>query len=99
MTQTEFKLKVSNDILDVTGRDFKVIQYKVGEVLTVDEATFNSLVKGEIITRYTTEGLIRFDKYNFENEVEAETVTVTITRSTRKLKQNSTTKALNNIVK
>jgi hypothetical protein len=99
MTQTEFKLKVSNDILDVTGRDFKVIQHKVGEVLTVDEATFNSLVKGEIITRYTTEGLIRFDKYNFENEVEAETVTVTITRSTRKLKQNSTTKALNDIVK
>jgi hypothetical protein len=93
MKQTEFKLKVNNDITQNIG-DHKFIHYAIGEVLTVDESTFDRLVKGEIITRYTQEGLFRFDKYNFENDVETETVTVIIDRGTRKLKQNTTTNAL-----
>ena len=86
MTHSEFRLTVSKNILENTGRDFLTIQHKVGDIVILEEATFNDLVKGNTITRYTSEGLVKFDKYNFENEVEV--IQVTINKSSRKLGQH-----------
>ena len=53
--------------------------------MMVDEGTFNLIQSGNTVERMTQEGLIRFDKYNFENEVAVTSVTVEY--STRKLGQ------------
>jgi hypothetical protein len=87
MTHKEFKLIVKDEILENAGYSRTAVHYKVGDVLTVDEDTFNILQSGKFVERYTREGIIRFDKYNFENEVSY--TEVTITYGTRKLGQRN----------
>ena len=69
MIHTEYKLTVKKDIKESSGREVFPVKYKVGDILVVDEPTFLNLQSGETIERFTLEGFIRFDKYNFENEV------------------------------
>ena len=88
MTHKEFKLVVKNEILEDAGYERKAVHYRVGDVVTVDEVTFDTLQSGAFIQRYTQEGTFGFDKYDFENEVAVTTITVEY--STRKLGQRKT---------
>jgi translation initiation factor IF-1 len=85
MTHKEFKLTVKNEILEDAGYERKAVHYQIGDVVTVDEVTFDTLQAGSIIQRYTQEGWFTFDKYDFENEVAVTTITVDY--SIRKLGQ------------
>jgi hypothetical protein len=85
MVHKEFNLIVKVEILENAGYSITAVHYKVGDVLTVDEDTFNILQSGKFVERYTREGIIRFDKYNFENEVSYTELTVQY--GTRKLGQ------------
>jgi len=85
MTHREFKLTVKNEILEDAGYSRKAVHYKVGDVMTVDEDMFDMIQSGNTIERTTREGFIRFDKYDFLNEV-AVTV-ITVEYSIRKLGQ------------
>jgi translation initiation factor IF-1 len=76
MTHKEFKLTVKHEILEDAGYERKAIHYRVGDVVIVDEITFDKLQSGSIIQRYTQEGTFVFNKYDFENEVAVTTVTV-----------------------
>ena len=76
MTHKEFKLKVVKDILEINSRQLNVVQYKIGDTITVDEETFQQLKEGKIVSRFTSEGRIDFSKSNFENEVETTIITV-----------------------
>jgi len=87
MTHKEFKLIVKNEILENAGYSRTAVHYKVGDIVTVYEDTFNMLQSGNTIERYTQEGIIRFDKYNFENEVSYTEVNVTY--GTKKLGQRN----------
>ena len=88
MTHKKFKLTVKNEILENAGYERTVIQYRVRDTMMVDEDTFNLIQSRNTVERMTQEGLIRFDKYNFENEVAVTSVTVEY--STRKLGQRKT---------
>jgi translation initiation factor IF-1 len=85
MTHKEFKLTVKNEILEDAGYERKAVHYQIGDVVTVDEVTFDTLQAGSIIQRYTQEGWFTFDKYDFENEVAVTTIAVDY--SIRKLGQ------------
>jgi hypothetical protein len=85
MTHTEFKLIVKKPILESAGYSTKAVHYKVGDTITLDETTFRNLQSGTTIERFTREGTIQFDKYNFENEVNY--TQVTIEYGTKKLGQ------------
>ena len=78
-------MTVKNEILENAGYERKAVHYRVGDIVTLDEATFNRLQSGSFVQQYTQEGVIVFDKYDFENEVAVTTVTVEY--STRKLGQ------------
>ena len=88
MTHKEFKLTVKSEILENAGYERTAVHYQVGDTMMVDEGTFNLIQSGNTVERMTQEGLIRFDKYNFENEVAVTSVTVEY--STRKLGQRKT---------
>jgi hypothetical protein len=85
MTHKEFKLIVKKAITDNSGRDIYPVVYNVGDTFTVDEQTYIDLLENMTIQKYTNEGLIIFDKYNFENEVSYTEITVEY--GTRKLGQ------------
>ncbi len=85
MTHKEFKLTVKNEILESAGYDRKAVHYRVGDIITLDEATFDRLQSGSFVQQHTREGVINFDKYDFENEVQV--TSVTIEYSVRKLGQ------------
>ena len=77
MIHKEFKLVVEKEILEIgTGYITPAIHYKIGYVLTVNQDTFNRLKLGETIEWMTQEGFIKFDKNNFNNEVEVTIVTI-----------------------
>lgn len=84
MTHKEYRLIVSKEILERSGNT-EAIHYKVGHVLSVNDRIFELLKSGETVERYTQEGTIEFDRYNFENEVEC--ITIETTFSTVKLGQ------------
>ena len=90
MTHREFRLTVKNEILENAGYDRKAVHYRVGDIVTLDEATFDRLQSGSFVQQYTREGAITFDKYDFENEVQVTSVTVEY--STRKLGQRKSAK-------
>ena len=90
MTHREFKLIVKKEILEYAGYSTPAVHYKVGDIITVNEDVFNNLQSGETIKRFTREGSIEFDKYNFENEVEY--TQITIDYGTRKLGQRNNSK-------
>lgn len=85
MVHTEFKLIVKNPITESSGREIYPVIYGVSDTFNVDEKTFLEIQNGKTITRFTNEGIITFDKYNFENEVSY--TEVTIQYGTRKLGQ------------
>lgn len=85
MIHTEYILTVKKDILEYAGYYTNPIHYKIGDTITIDESTFLKLQSGELITRFTREGSITFDKYNFENEVSYTVINVNY--GTRKLGQ------------
>ena len=85
MTHKEFKLTVKTNIMESAGYERQAVKYKVGDTMIVDEDMFDMIQSGNTIERTTHEGFIRFDKYNFENEVEV--TAITIEYSTRKLGQ------------
>ena len=76
MVHKEFKLIVKKEITENSGRNIFPVKYKIGDTFTVDKGTFNSLQSNETISRFTNEGTIQFDKYNFENEVSFTEVTI-----------------------
>lgn len=85
MTHKEFKLIVKQEIFEIVSPTLQFGVFKVGDELSVDESTFISLQKNNTIERFGRTGIIRFDKNNFENEVEC--TSVTIEHSVRKLGQ------------
>ena len=87
MTHKEFKLIVKKKIFECTGTFAPAVHYKIGDIITVDESTFINLQSGMSVKRFTREGSIEFDKYNFENEVEY--TQITIDYGTRKLGQRN----------
>ena len=76
MTHKEFKLIVKKEILESAGYERQAVKYRVGDTVIVDEDTFNVIQSGNTVERMTREGFIRFDKYNFENEVSFTAVTI-----------------------
>ena len=76
MVHKEFKLIVKKAITENSGRNIFPIIYKIGDTFIVDETTFQRLQLNDTITRFTNEGSIQFDKYNFENEVSFTEVSV-----------------------
>ena len=77
MTHKEFKLVVKNEILELgTGYNVKVAEYKKGDIMMVNEDMFEKLKKGKDIEMDTREGFIKFNKSNFENEVDVTIVTI-----------------------
>ena len=77
MAHKEFKLVVEKEILEIgTGYSVSAIHYKVGYSLTVNQDTFDKLKLGETIEWMTQNGFIKFDKNNFNNEVEVTIVTI-----------------------
>jgi hypothetical protein len=90
MKHKEFKLTVKNDIFEDAGWTYKAVRYQAGDVITVDETTFDIIQSGNTIERPTHHGFIRFNKYDFLNEVEVTTVTVEY--SIRKLGQRNNKK-------
>lgn len=87
MTHTEYALIVKNEILEYAGYSTPGVHYHVGDIITVDESTFRNLKSGAIVERFTLEGVVKFSKHDFENEVEY--TEVTIERGTRKLGQRN----------
>jgi hypothetical protein len=76
MVHKEFKLIVKKEITENSGRNIFPVIYKIGDTFIVAETTFQRLQLNDTITRFTNEGSIQFDKYNFENEVSFTEVTV-----------------------
>ena len=76
MEHKEFKLIVKKEITENSGRGVFPVIYNVGDTLTVDEVTFLDLQSNQRIRRFTNEGSIEFNKYNFENEVSYTLVTI-----------------------
>jgi hypothetical protein len=85
MKHTEFQLVFTKDIVEYSGRDITPVFFSKGRTITVDQATFDELLKGDTIIRNTREGYIQFNKYDVENEVQ--TVSVTVDTGLRKLGQ------------
>ena len=85
MTHKEFTLIVTKAITENSGREVYPIIYKVGDTLTLNEKQFDDIQSGSTLTFYTNEGIMEFDKYNFENEVSYTEITVQY--GTRKLGQ------------
>ena len=57
MTHKEFKLTVAKDILEVgTGYSVKVVHYKIGDTVTINEETFNMLLANEEVIKQTNAG-------------------------------------------
>ena len=75
MTHKEFTLIVKNPIFE-TSRNIKVLAYKKGDQFTVSKDVFDQLQKGHSVERFTQEGVISYDKNNFENEVNYTKITV-----------------------
>jgi hypothetical protein len=84
MTHKEFTLTVKNTIYETSG-SVKTLQYQKGAQITVAEDVFESLQKGHSVCRLTRDGVISYDRDNFENEVNCTTVEVSY--SIRKLGQ------------
>ena len=76
MTHKEFKLIVKKEITENSGREVFPVIFKIGDTFIVDETIFNSLQSNETVSKFTSEGVIKFDKYNFENKVSFTTLTV-----------------------
>ena len=84
MTHREFTLVAIQDIKEFSG-SIETVSIKKGSSLIVTEEVFDKLQKNETIKIYTREGILEYDKYMFENEVEY--TAVTIEYGTRKLGQ------------
>jgi hypothetical protein len=84
MTHREFILVANQDIKEFS-RGVEAVSIAKGSILNVTEDVFNRLQKNETIKIYTREGILEYDKYMFENEVDY--TAVTIEYGTRKLGQ------------
>ena len=84
MNHREFILVANQDIKEFS-RGIEVVSIAKGSILNVTEDVFNRLQKNETIKIYTREGILEYDKYMFENEVDY--TAVTIEYGTRKLGQ------------
>jgi hypothetical protein len=76
MTHREYRLIVKKNIMESAGYDRQAVHYKIGDIVTVDQTTFEALKSGSTFERLTREGMIRFDKHNFENEAQYTEVTI-----------------------
>jgi uncharacterized protein (DUF342 family) len=69
MTHIEYTLIAAQDLYQTNGTS-EALHYKKGDQVTVNQNIFNSLVKGEtIILAVSHESQIRYNKYDFENDV------------------------------
>jgi len=69
MIHKEFKLTVTEPIREESGRGVKPVHWSIGQELTLSEAEFSRLRGGEVVERFTNEGVLRFDKHHFANGV------------------------------
>lgn len=70
MVHREYKLKVVKDIVIHSGREVTPVHYAAAQEISVDQATWERLKKGETIEKDVHDGVIRYDKWNFANEVQ-----------------------------
>jgi hypothetical protein len=77
MIHKEFKVTVTEPIREVTGREVQPIHYHPGQEISLRQDEFDQLKKGEIVERFTNEGVLRFDKYNFANGVRVIEIEIT----------------------
>ena len=84
MNHREFILVANQDIKEYT-HGIETNYLEKGQSITVTEDVFEKLQKNETIERWTREGMVKIDKYMFENEVAY--TPVTIEYGTRKLGQ------------
>jgi hypothetical protein len=69
MTHLEYTLTLANDV-DQTNGTTTASHYKKGDRVTVDQATFEALKRGETITRAISyEAQVSYNYRDFENEV------------------------------
>jgi len=83
MIHKEFKLTVTEPIRQESGRSVKPVYYSIGQELTLSEAEFSRLRGGEVVERFTNEGVLRLDKHHFANGVRV--IEIEITESEVKL--------------
>ena len=84
MTHREFILVANQDIKEF-NRGIEVVNINKGSSITVNEDVFNRLQNNETIKVYTREGILEYNKYMFNNEVNFTAITVEY--GTRKLGQ------------
>jgi hypothetical protein len=75
MTHKEFILTANQDIKEFNGIT-SAVNIKKGSTIKVKEDVFLKLQNNETIEVYTREGVLKYDKYMFENEVCCTTVLV-----------------------
>jgi hypothetical protein len=76
VTKTYY-LVVKKDILEYAGYPSNPVHFKSGIEIMVNEKAFEQLVNGETVEQFTQEGMVKFDKSNFEDVVTCRTKTVT----------------------
>jgi hypothetical protein len=72
-----YYLVVKKDILEYAGYQSNPVHFKSGMEIVVNEKVFEQLVNGETVEQFTQEGMVTFDKTNFEDMVICKTKTVT----------------------
>jgi hypothetical protein len=72
-----YYLVVKKDILEYAGYQSNPVHFKSGMEIMVNEKVFEQLVNGETVEQFTQEGMVTFDKTNFEDMVICKTKTVT----------------------
>jgi hypothetical protein len=72
-----YYLIVKKDILEYAGYPSNPVHFKSGVEIMVNEKVFEKLVNGETVEQHTQEGMVKFDKTNFEDVVTCRTKTVT----------------------
>jgi hypothetical protein len=77
MIHKEFKVTITEPIREVTGREVQPIHYHIGQEISLRQDEFDQLKNGETVERFTREGVLRFDKYNFANGVRVIEIEIT----------------------
>jgi hypothetical protein len=69
LNKPQYNIRFNKDIYEKLSPELSTVRYPKGYVLTIDEISFNELLRGDTIKRYTTEGIVEWNKYDVEPEV------------------------------
>jgi hypothetical protein len=69
INKIQYNIQFNKDIYERLSAELSAVRYPKGYVLTIDEISFEALLRGDTIKRYTTEGIVEWNKYDVESEV------------------------------